>query len=173
MVARVSNNRPKAHGQHDEEEKKEKAAEASKASKERSTTYRQRQVEMGMKRLEVGLHETTYTMLMELVQDAGYKVEKGGKGRGINGVLTQIIYEVYVRQDKVTLDKTDQQGFILAQKVSTLRASNLEPENVVKYIEKEEPSSYLGKEETEWNKRTLLKLIKDYKGKFNQVSPTE
>ena len=100
---------------------------ANDSSENRVEKHRNREKKMGMQRLDVSLHSTTYDMLLELVEKAGYDVDKKEKGKGVNGVLTQLIYEIYHRTAKVQLDRKRQQGFLLAQKLKMLKADGVKP----------------------------------------------
>ena len=143
---------------------------AEKDSTNRTKERREREKEMGMERLDISLHKTTLKMLIKLVKDAGYDVNSREKSRGINGVLTQLIYEVYSRRDKVNLNRRDQQGFILAQKLKTLKKSGLEKgislKKATRSVESESPTDYLDTEDAEWRQDTLLQLIKKYQFVF-------
>jgi len=139
---------------------------AAKDSRERTAERRKREREMGMERPDISLHETTLKMLIELVEASGYDVESGEKSRGINGVLTQIIYEVYRRRDTVNLSKRDQQGFILARKLLTLKAKRFKLKKAVEYVRAEKASDYLETEGPEWSRETVIQLIDLYKSDF-------
>ena len=144
-----------------------------KSANERLKKWRGREKETGMQRLDVSLHSTTYDMLIELVKRSGYDVDKKEKGKGVNGVLTQLIYEIYHRTDKVQLDRKRQQGFLLAQKLKMLKADGVIPRAAKKYIEKEKPSDYLDTEDSEWSIQTLNQLIEEYADEFGPKPPSE
>ena len=137
-----------------------------KESTTRTKERRQREKEMGMERLDVSLHKATLRMLLELVKAAGYKVKSREKSRGINGVLAQLICEGYLRKDTEDWNKTEQQGFILARKLQTLRNKKFEANAAGKYVEAEKPSDYLDTEDAEWSEETLLQLLKEYRYAF-------
>jgi hypothetical protein len=146
---------------------------ASKKAANRTTERRKREKQMGMERLDISLHQTTMDMLTELVEAAGYKLNSREKSRGITGVLTQIIFEVHRRLDKVNLNRQEQQGFILAQKVRTLKDQAIGPKKVTKYVQTDKPSDYLDTVDAEWSRETLIELIQQYSNVFGEPATDE
>lgn len=139
----------------------------TKQSDHRIKKYRERQQNMGVIRLDMRISQTTFNMLIEMVKKTGYDIDKGEQSKGVEGVLTQIVYEVFCRMDEIELDRKKQQGFILAQKLRNLRKGKFSAKAAKDHIKKEDPSYYLGKQYTEWDSKSLSKLINRYGKKLS------
>ena len=73
----------------------------------------------------------------------------------------------------MTLSRQEQQGFILAQKLRTLKDASMGRAKATEYIAEQKPSDYLDTEDTKWNKQSIRQLIDKYGDVFGEGSPDE